>query len=246
MILSVNVLFIHLQVYFQANNRFSTTTIYEGWFMTLYNVMYTSMPVLLLSITEKPYDENQLLKNPSLYRENAGNKRLTWKFFMGWITLSIYHSLVVYFFGYMIWNTNNIRVNDLFSYGTFMIHNVVLVVTIRLWLIARYQTFIFTIAIVGSVGAFVVSTVIYNYFLIFSPSMYRVYNQLLFSKEFWVSNVLICIAALLPDYVILALKMFNIKVRPTDTISDGWNRLFRDHKNSLNRSTNSNSESTYL
>lgn len=90
--------------------------------MTLYNVLYTSMPVLLLSITEKPYHESWLLRNPSLYQENASNIRLKWKYFMGWIALSIYHALVVYFFGYMVWHTNNIALNDLVSYGTFMIH----------------------------------------------------------------------------------------------------------------------------
>lgn len=214
--------------------------------MTLYNVMYTSIPILLLSITEKSYHENRLLKNPSLYKENANNKRLTWKYFMGWITLSVYHSLVVYFLGYMIWITNNIHTADLVSFGTFMIHCVVLVVTIKLWLIARYQTFIYTISILISIIAFMVSTTVYSNFLILSKPMYKVYNRLLISREFWASNILICIAALLPDYLIIALKMFNIKVRPTDTISDGWNRLFREPKANLNRSTNSNSESTYL
>lgn len=217
--------------------------------MTLYNVMYTSMPVLLLSITEKPYLESQLLKNPSLYQENAGNIHLTWKYFMGWITLSIYHSLVVYFFGYMMFNTNSMvykqyTTDDLFSYGTFMIHNVVFVVTIRLWLIARYQTIVFTLSIVGSVAAFIASTIVYNEFSVFSSPMYKVYDNLLSEPVFWISNALICVAALLPDYVIIALKMFNIKVRPTETISDGWNRL--RNRDSKNKSTNSNRESTYL
>lgn len=235
-----------LQVFFQANNRFSAETIYDGWFMTLYNVLYTSMPVLLLSITEKPYHENQLLRNPSLYQENAGNIRLTWKYFMGWIALSIYHALVVYFFGYMVWTTNNIALNDSVSYGTFMIHNVVFVVTFRLWLMARYHTCIFTGSILGSICIFIASTMLYSNFWVFSLTMYKVYNNLFLSYEFWVSNVLILIAALLPDYVLAALKMFNIKVRPTETISEGWNRLFKDTGNSLNRSTHSNSESTYL
>lgn len=207
--------------------------------MTLYNVLYTSMPVLLLSITEKPYHENQLLQNPPLYQENAGNVRLTWKYFIGWISLSIYHALVVYFVGYMVWRTNNIALNDLYSYGTFMIHSVVFVVTFRLWLMARYHTIVFTISILGSIFAFIASTMLYSNFTLFSLAMYRVYNNLLLSYEFWVANVLICITALLPDFVIAALKVFDIKVRPTETISDGWNRLFKETRNS-------NSESTYL
>lgn len=234
------------QVYFQANNRFSTESIYESLFMTMYNVLYTSFPILALSITEKPYSEDKLMNDPSLYRENAGNKRLTWKYFLAWITLSIYHSITVYFAGYMIWNTNNIPTTDLVSYGTFMMHNVVFVVTLKLLLIARYQTLVFTMTIVGSIFAFMISTISYNFISLWSDRLYFVYNRLLTSCTFWESNVLICVAALLPDYMIIALKMFNIKVRPTDTISDGWNRIFKDPKNISSRSTSSNNESTYL
>lgn len=235
-----------MQFFFQSNNRFSTETIYDGYFMTLYNVLYTSMPVLLLSITEKPYEDNQLLRNPSLYQENAGNVRLAWKTFFGWIALSVYHAWVVYFVGYMLWLTDNIALNDLVSYGTFMIHNVVFVVTFRLWLMARCHTFIFTASILGSILAFVASTILYSNFWIFSLTMYKVYNNLLVSCEFWISNLLICVAALLPDYVIVALKTIKIQVRPTDAISVQWNRLFRGTRHSVNRNVHGNSESTYL
>lgn len=216
--------------------------------MTLYNVMYTSMPILLLSIIEKPYQEEQLLKTPSLYKENAGNKRITWKYFLAWITLAIYHSGVVYAFGYFIWTNNNMKTNDLDSFGAFMIHSVVFVVTIKLWLTARNQTIIFILAILGSVSAFMISTLAWNWIPMSGLYFFHsVYSNLLVSLEFWIYCTIICFAAMIPDCMIIALKMFNIKVRPTDTISDGWNRLFKDPKNlSFNRSTNSNSESTYL
>lgn len=244
---------LHFQVYFQTNNRFSAETIYETLYLTLYNVMYTSLPILLLSLTEKPHDENKLMTAPALYKENAANKRLTWKYFIAWITLSVYHSLVVYFFGYIMWNENNTilptpHTVDLYSFGTFMIHNVVFVVTLKLWLISRYQTFAFIATIVFSILAFMSSTLFYNFFLILNGRMLYAYNQLVSSYSFWISNVLVCVTALLPDYVILTLKMFKIKVRPTDTFANGWNCLFRARKVSFRRNVRSShtNESTYL
>lgn len=53
---------VQLQVYFQTNNRFSAETIYETLFLTFYNVIYTSMPILLLSLTEKPHTESKLMR----------------------------------------------------------------------------------------------------------------------------------------------------------------------------------------
>lgn len=51
-----------MQVYFQANNRFSAETIYESVFLTFYNVLYTSWPILILSLTEKPHTETKLMR----------------------------------------------------------------------------------------------------------------------------------------------------------------------------------------
>lgn len=52
----------NFQIYFQTNNMFSAESIYDALFLTLYNVMYTSLPVLFLSLTEKVYPENKLLR----------------------------------------------------------------------------------------------------------------------------------------------------------------------------------------
>lgn len=242
-----------LQVYFQMNNFFSTETIYDPLFLTCYNVLYTSWPILILSLTEKPYDQSKLMEGPELYRENAGNKRITWKYFIAWIALSIYHSGVVYASGYMVWSRNdNIdngpRTADLSAFGAFLMHNVVFVVTLKLWMIARYQTTAFIFTMIGSIAVFILSTVLYNIFYMWDGRMMDAYTFLLKSGSFWMANVLICVAALVPDYVILALKMFNIKVRPTDTIAGGWNRLFRETRNPFQRKSCSNgvSQSTYL
>lgn len=212
--------------------------------------MYTSLPILFLSLTEKPHSEEKLMSVPSLYLENAGNKRLTWKYFMAWITLSVYHSLVVYFVGYSLFYYNNTILSmpqsaDLYTFGTFMIHNVVFIVTLKLWLISRYQTILFIITILCSVLAFLASTLFYNSFYLFDGRMLYVYNNLIISPAFWLSSILICISALLPDYVIIALKMFQIKLRPTDTIASGWNCLFRSRKIVFRRNATLN-QSTYL
>lgn len=51
-----------LQLYFQTNSMFSSETIYDSVFLTLYNVAYTSLPVLVISLSEKIYPEERLMK----------------------------------------------------------------------------------------------------------------------------------------------------------------------------------------
>ena len=106
-------------------------------------------------------------RNPKLYRENSKNKRLSWKYFLGWMLLALYHSLVIYGTGYLVWDTNNaILTNeftaDFFCFGTFMIHNVVVVVNLKLWLESKYQSYWFIATVIGSILAFMLTTVIYN------------------------------------------------------------------------------------
>lgn len=189
-----------------------------------------------------------------LYKENAGYKHLTWKYFIAWIVLSAYHSFVVYFVGYFIWTKNSAiyltpHTSDLYSYGTFMIHNVVMVVNLKLILIARNQTFIFLLSIIGSIALFITSTIIYNLFYIWDGDMLFVYNYLIASPTLWVATILIIVSALLPDYAIMAFKMFDIKFRPAASIANGWSQVFsKPQRKTMRQSSNVNSisESTYL
>lgn len=57
-----NYSFFFTQIYFQTNNMFSAESIYDALFLILYNVMYTSLPVLFLSLSEKAYPEKKLMR----------------------------------------------------------------------------------------------------------------------------------------------------------------------------------------
>lgn len=53
--------FFSWQLFFQINSMFSSETVYDSLFLTMYNVVYTSLPVLFISLTEKVYPEDILL-----------------------------------------------------------------------------------------------------------------------------------------------------------------------------------------
>lgn len=57
-----NVVFMGCQLYFQAHSLFSTQSIYDSLFLTLYNVSYTTLPILFISITEKTHSEDSLMR----------------------------------------------------------------------------------------------------------------------------------------------------------------------------------------
>lgn len=56
-----NVIFMMIMFLFQFYSLFSTVSVYDSFFLTLYNVVYTSLPVYFISLTEKPYSEETLI-----------------------------------------------------------------------------------------------------------------------------------------------------------------------------------------
>lgn len=152
------------------DSMFSTESVYDSLFLTLYNVLYTSVPVLVLSLTEQMHAEDRLMRMPALYAENAENKRFAWKYFIGWMALGVYHSAVIYVTAWIVWSTNAAILPEpytvnFYCFGTFLMHNVVVVVNLKLWFVARYQSNMFILSVVGSIAVFVLSTLVYNLFL---------------------------------------------------------------------------------
>ncbi|XP_035909215.1 probable phospholipid-transporting ATPase IF isoform X2 [Anopheles stephensi] len=214
-----NLVFMGVQLYFQIHSLFSNQSVYDSVFLTLYNVVYTAIPVLVLALTEKPYQEQTLLKNPSLYQKVAGNKQYAWKYFIGWLVLGIYHFSIIYFFTYAVWGGNpalysNWPATASFScYGTVLIHNVVVLVNLKLLIETIYKSYIFIATVLLSIFAFMGTTFVYNLLHInYDGSMLHVYNNLLSSLTFWVLSIVILIAGFLPDLTMLAIRAMEIKL----------------------------------
>ncbi|XP_050074258.1 phospholipid-transporting ATPase IF [Anopheles maculipalpis] len=214
-----NLVFMGVQLYFQIHSLFSNQSVYDSVFLTLYNVVYTAIPVLVLALTEKPYQEQTLLKNPSLYQKVAGNKQYAWKYFIGWLVLGIYHFSIIYFFTYAVWSGNpalyaNWPATVSFScYGTVLIHNVVVLVNLKLLIETIYKSYIIIATVLLSIFAFMGTTFVYNLLHInYDGSMLHVYNNLLSSLTFWVLSIVILIAGFLPDLTMLAIRAMEIKL----------------------------------
>ena len=53
---------------------------------------------------------------------------------------------------------------NFYCFGTFLVHNIVVVVNLKLWLEAYYQTYFFIISIWISIFGFKLTPVLYNLF----------------------------------------------------------------------------------
>lgn len=106
-------------------------------------------------------------REPKLYKKNTDNKQLHWPFFLAWTLNAIYHSLICFYFAFFVFSTNDVILNvgqtaEFSCFGTLLMQLVVIVGNLKLWLESKYLSYWYIVTIIGSILAFVVTTVIYN------------------------------------------------------------------------------------
>ncbi|NXL94079.1 AT8B1 ATPase, partial [Alectura lathami] len=95
-----NFAFTLVHVWYSFFNGFSAQTAYEDWFITLYNVLYSSLPVLLVGLFDQDVSDKLSLRFPRLYVLGQKDLLFNYKKFF----LSLLHgaltSLVIFFISY--------------------------------------------------------------------------------------------------------------------------------------------------
>ncbi|NXT54933.1 AT8B1 ATPase, partial [Pluvianellus socialis] len=95
-----NFAFTLVHIWYSFFNGFSAQTAYEDWFITLYNVLYSSLPVLLVGLLDQDVSDKLSLRFPGLYV--LGQKDLLFnykKFFLSLLHGAI-TSLIIFFIPY--------------------------------------------------------------------------------------------------------------------------------------------------
>ncbi|CAK8676704.1 unnamed protein product [Clavelina lepadiformis] len=95
-----NFAFTLVHFWFGFFNGFTAQSIYDDWFITLYNTVYTATPVLILAILEQDVDESSCIQFPRLYLPGQRNEYFNMKLFGQSILRGILTSLTVFFFTY--------------------------------------------------------------------------------------------------------------------------------------------------
>jgi phospholipid-transporting ATPase len=68
-----NLLLVLPQFWFGFTNSFSSSNIYDPWVYQLYNVLFTSFPIVIYAIFDQQYTVKHSMKNPELYKVGLRN-----------------------------------------------------------------------------------------------------------------------------------------------------------------------------
>uniref|UniRef100_A0A673XEF7 Phospholipid-transporting ATPase n=1 Tax=Salmo trutta TaxID=8032 RepID=A0A673XEF7_SALTR len=203
-----NVCFIFPQFLYQFFCGFSQQPLYDTAYLTLYNISFTSLPILLYSLIEKHVSIETLKRDPTLYRDIAKNSLLRWPVFLYWTCLGLFDACIFFFGAYFLFDnttfTSNGQMFGNWTFGTLVFTVLVFTVTLKLALDTHHWTWINHFVIWGSLLFYVIFSLLWGGIIwpfLNYQRMYYVFMQMLSSGPAWLSIILLIMVSLLPDVV---------------------------------------------
>ncbi|XP_058028464.1 phospholipid-transporting ATPase ID-like isoform X2 [Ahaetulla prasina] len=155
---------------------FSAQTVYDEWFITLYNMVYTCLPVLGMSLFDQDVDDRWSLQFPQLYLPGQQNLYFNKKEFAKCILYSIYSSLVLFLVPYgTIFNSMRSDGRDIADYQSFALivqTCLLIVVSVQMGLDTAYWTAVNQLFLWGSLAIYFVIT-----FTLYSDGTYQIFTS---------------------------------------------------------------------
>ncbi|GAU16252.1 hypothetical protein TSUD_298840 [Trifolium subterraneum] len=104
-----NIAFGFTLFWFEAYASFSGQAAYNDWYMSCYNVFFTSLPVIALGVFDQDVSAKLCQKHPFLYLEGVENTLFSWTRIIGWMLNGVISSLLIFFL------TTNAVLNQAFT-----------------------------------------------------------------------------------------------------------------------------------
>ncbi|XP_074217899.1 phospholipid-transporting ATPase FetA-like isoform X18 [Camelus bactrianus] len=202
-----NFAFTLVHFWYAFYSGFSAQTVYDTWFITFYNLVYTSLPVLGVSLFDQDVNETWSLRFPELYEPGQHNLYFNKKEFVKCLVHGIYSSLVLFFIPMgTIHNsvrTDGKEISDYQSFSTIVQTSLLCVVTMQIALETTYWTMISHIFTWGSLGFyFCILFFLYSDGLcLMFPNVFQllgVARNTLDWPQVWLSVVLSMVLCMLP------------------------------------------------
>eukprot|EP00250_Pteridium_aquilinum_P021090 c25023_g1_i2 orf=602-4156(+) len=216
---------------FNAYTRFSGQSIYADWFLSLYNVIFTSVPVVVIAVLDKDLEAMSRLMFPRLYKRgqvNGGNhlaRRIISWMLNGSLQAAVCFFSVIYGYGDgKVPERNSGRIVGLFTIGTTMYTCVLFVVNVQIAMIIQHWTWLHHLSIWGELVVWFIFLFVFGALPIkISGELHRLFLTVVAnSSSFYRITLLTTILALLPSFTLQCLFRAFF---PSDTqIVQEWER----------------------
>ncbi|KAI9297264.1 phospholipid-translocating P-type ATPase [Neoconidiobolus thromboides FSU 785] len=204
-----------LQAGYQLFNGFSGSSLLTTYSLSLYNILYTGLPILFY-VLDKDIEENILLNEPKLYQFTNGRDphylfvNSTFKWF-GWAILQGLITLFLSVFFYSVVNEmDNTIIFDAPHSGlslSFMAYSIVVVtVQLTIAIYTNHFTYLNMIVVFGTILTYFITT----YLASVEIPLLKMYEiaGLFYQSKFWLTLILSVTILIVPFWINLFLSYF--------------------------------------
>ncbi|XP_063530571.1 phospholipid-transporting ATPase VD isoform X3 [Cydia strobilella] len=199
-----NATFVFLVFWYQLYCGFSSAVMVDQLHMMTYNLVFTAFPPLVIGAYDRVAPAALLSERPGLY--SAARRGLAYQAHSYWLVLaeSLYISVVIFFTAVGAYWDSTV---GLWAFGIcnmtgcLVIMLAYVAIETRSWLFYHKLTVIHAIALLGSLGAFFVGTLIYHsipFSILGMPMAYHVIHHAIADPTYWLVVVVAAVASLAP------------------------------------------------
>ncbi|XP_059775166.1 phospholipid-transporting ATPase IK [Balaenoptera ricei] len=149
-----------VQIWFAFYSGFTAQPLYEGWFLALFNLLYTTLPVLYIGLFEQDVSAERSLELPELYMAGQKDELFNYWVFLQAVAHGTATSLVNFFM--TLWISRDsagpVSFSDYQSFAVIVALSGLLSITMEIILITKYWTVLSVLAIFFSLGFYAVMT----------------------------------------------------------------------------------------
>ncbi|KAJ8774614.1 hypothetical protein K2173_017060 [Erythroxylum novogranatense] len=199
---------------YEAYTSFSGQPAYNDWFLSLYNVLFTSLPVISLGVFDQDVSPACSVKFPLLYQEGVQNALFSWRRIIGWMFNGFCSAIIIFFLcsramQHQAFNSDGKTVGrDIL--GVTMYSCVVWAVNLQMILSISYFTVIQHILIWGSIALWYIFLLVYGSISpILSTNAYKIFVEALAPTPlYWLVKLLVILSSLVPFFTFSAGQMW--------------------------------------
>ncbi|XP_014748315.1 PREDICTED: phospholipid-transporting ATPase ID isoform X1 [Sturnus vulgaris] len=205
---------------------FSAQTVYDQYFITLYNIVYTSLPVLAMGVFDQDVPEQRSMEYPKLYEPGQLNLLFNKREFFICIAQGIYTSILMFFIPYGVFadatRDDGAQLADYQSFAVTVATSLVIVVSVQIGLDTGFWTAINHFFIWGSLAAYfaILFTMHSDGLFLMFPNQFRFVGNAqntLAQPTVWLTIALTTVVCIVPVVAFRFLKL-DLKPELSDTV----------------------------
>ncbi|XP_015185961.1 PREDICTED: probable phospholipid-transporting ATPase IM isoform X3 [Polistes dominula] len=209
-----NFAFTLCHIWFAFFCGFSAQTVFDPMYISVYNLFYTSLPVLAVGIFDQDVNDKNSLMYPKLYAPGLQNLLFNKKEFCWSALHGFFASCVLFLVPYGTYkdgvSPKGYVLSDHMLLGSVVATILVIVVTVQIALDTSYWTVVNHIMVWGSLIWYFILDYFYNF--VIGGSYVGSLTMAMSEATFWFTTVITCIILVIP---VLSWRFFFMDVKPT-------------------------------